>query len=124
VVSSLRSARRHPLALATAALFAVLIAMPFTAPFSSCGPTVLFSPASEAIPAARTTSAIPTVVGRDQTSDHAPRDVGILAEDQFKDEAAIVDASVEETTVSSTGIVVPRASATSVTRTISSVLRL
>ena len=121
MVSLRRSRRRHPLIVATAVLFTVLIATPFTAPFSSCSPAALLAPSSDAIPPARCTTAL---VGRDQAERQSHHDSGGLTEDQFKDEAAIADASVEETTLSSPAIALRRPPTASFTRAIPSVLRL
>jgi hypothetical protein len=58
VVSRRRYGRRHPLLLATAALFAVLIAAPFTAPFSACSPSTLLAQAPDANPAIPSAAAV------------------------------------------------------------------
>lgn len=121
MVSLPRSGHRHPLTLATAVLFAALIATPFTAPFSSCSPATLFARSPDANPATHSTVA---VVVRDRNTHRSDRDATEVTEDQFNDEAAIMDVSVEETAVSSVVATALKPSNSSVTRAIPAVLRV
>ena len=123
VVTLRHSRRRHPVAVAAAALLSVLIAAPFTAPFSACSLTLLRSVTNQSrieVPAAAAVSVVVSAQGARASSP----DGSVLTEEQLKDDATPQE--TERTDVLASRIVrtSSHASPSVTTRIIPAVLRV
>jgi len=123
VVTLRHSGRRHPVALAAAALLSVLIAAPFTAPFSACSLTMFLSASNQGRAGARATAAVP-VVAPAKAARGSHSDGSVLTEEQLKDDATPQETARAEVLLSTIVRTVSSTSATALARIIPAVLRV
>jgi hypothetical protein len=123
VVSLRHSTRRHPVAVAAAALLSVLIAAPFTAPFSACSLTLLRSATNRNRAEVPTAAAVAVVVSAEGARASNP-DASVLTEEQLKNDATPQDAECAEVLASGIVRTSSHTSPSVTTRIIPAVLRV